>query len=230
MARAIRREPVSGRTSTWWDTRLLGLWTAANGLAYLVVVVGGVALEELFAGATGALTPSHWMLATFLVALLGAGLHGSALGILQWRVLRHRLPALSRGRWVVSTFIPAFAVWLLVLAPEAVDTVTGGGNTITAFRDAFVQAMVLGPLIGVAQAMALRHQTRRWKWWFVANLTTCLFGALMIRVGALAVSGLAVTVPVSTAFPLLAFVFHGVWMLWVSDPAVVGGRPRSGAR
>lgn len=219
----MERELGDRRTHTWWDARLLGAWVAVNAGAYVVVVVGGVALEELFAGTTRQLSTDHWALAVLGVTLIGASFHGFVVGRLQWSILRRRLPALRRRRWVVATFIPAFFVWLVVLAPQAVDTVAKGSPTITAFRDAFVQALVLGPLIGLAQAAALRGHSQRWAWWFVANVTTYLFGAVTFRVGAVMLEGLRISVPVSSAFPLLTFVFHGLWMLWVTDPAVVPG-------
>lgn len=201
--------------ATWWDGRLLARWVAVNAVAYLVIVVVGVVLEELFSAPTR-LAGWNVELATVVVALIGAGVHGYVLGRLQWRILRERLPRLSRRRWVVATFVPALAVWLLVLAPEAVETVTGGGRTVLVFRDAFVQALVLGPLIGLAQAVALRGHTRRWPWWFVANTTGYLFGAAMNEMGRAILDALAVRADLSTAFPVLAFLLHGLWMLWVT--------------
>jgi len=45
------------------------------------------------------------------------------------------------------------------------------------FKNVFVQANVLGSLIGFSEATALRDRTRRWMWWFAANRTTYLLGA-----------------------------------------------------
>jgi hypothetical protein len=39
--------------------------------------------------------------------------------------------------------------------------------------------LVLGSPIGLSQAMALRAPTRRSVWWFAANVTTYLAGALL---------------------------------------------------
>lgn len=219
---------MAARTPTWWDAGLLARWTAVNGLAYAVIVVGGIALEELFSGTARSLAGSSRELAIVAVALLGSTFHGFVLGRWQWRVLRLRLPSLERRRWVVGTFIPALAVWLLVLAPEAVDVITAGGATLLLFRDAFVQAIVLGPLIGLTQAATLHRHTTRWAWWFVANVTTYLFAAVMYELGDFILRTLDSFSRATSAFPLLAFVFHGLWMLWVTDPAVAV-RARSGA-
>jgi len=216
---------VPDRNRTWWDTKLLGEWVLANGLAYLVIVAGGVAVEQLLAGTTRAAAGVSWWLAVIGVALVGAAFHGFVLGRWQWRVLRQRLPHLRRTRWTVATFIPALALWLLVLAPEAVDAITRGEPTLLLFRDAFVQALVFGPLIGLAQAVALRGETSRWHWWFVANLTSYLFAAGMYVLGGVIVDALFASSHLTQAFPLLAFVVHGAWMLWVTAPAAATSRP-----
>lgn len=212
----MRRRP--GAKHPWWDTRLLLRWTAVNAGAYLVIVSAGILLEVTFSATARSLADVNRVLAVVAVALLGSSFHGFVLGRWQWRVLRLRLPDLSRRRWVVSTFIPAFAVWLLVFAPEAVDALTAGERTLTIFRDAFVQALVLGPLIGLGQAIALRHDTRRWAWWLPANVSTYLLGAALYVAGSALLGALSVEQDVSTAFPLLTFVFHGGWMLWVTAP------------
>ncbi len=212
---------MASRTRTWWDAALLTRWTAVNALAYLVIVVGGIALQELFSGTARTLAGSSRPLAVVAVALLGSTFHGFVLGRWQWRVLRLRLPDLERRRWVVGTFIPALGVWLLVLAPEAVDVITAGGATLLLFRDAFVQVIVLGPLIGLSQAAALHGHTKRWAWWFVGNVTTYLFAAVMYELGAWLLKALDASGWVTSASPLLAFLVHGLWMLWVTDPAVV---------
>lgn len=214
------------RTAPWWDSRLLARWIAVNAVGYLVVVAGGVALEVLFSGTARALARGSEVVAVIAVALVGASFHGFIVGRWQWRILRSRMPSLPRTRWVVATFLPALALWLLVWAPQAVDVITAGGNTLRVFRDAFVQALVFGPLIGVCQATALRGHTTRWAWWSVANITTYLFAALTYQVGETLLAAVPSLSRFTAAFPLLAFVLHGVWMLWVSDPRA---RPRVSA-
>lgn len=207
-----------GARHPWWDTRLLLRWTAVNAVAYLVIVSAGILLEVAFSATARSLADDNRTLAVVAVALLGSSFHGFVLGRWQWRVLRLRLPDLGRTRWVLSTFVPAFAVWLLVFAPEAVDALSAGERTLTIFRDAFVQALVLGPLVGLGQALALRYDTRRWAWWLPANVTTYLLGAALYVAGRLLLGALSVEEDLSTAFPLLTFALHGAWMLWVTAP------------
>lgn len=75
--------------------------------------------------------------------------------------------------------VPAFGVWLLVLAPQVTDVLAEGGTTLQTLRNGFVQALVLGPLIGLSQATAFRPLTSRWAWWLLANVTSYLSGTLL---------------------------------------------------
>ena len=64
----------------------------------------------------------------------------------------------------MATVIPAFIAFALVIGPDALNKVVSGGDPFDVFKDAFVQAFVLGPLIGASQAKALQGHTTRWKW------------------------------------------------------------------
>jgi hypothetical protein len=213
----------------WWSWRLLGLWIAVNAGAYVVVVGLGVSLDELLSG-TFDFAQNHKWLAVLILALIGGAVQGVVLGVLQWRILRLRMPGLQRRRWVTATFAPSLIIWLLSIAPRLVDTMVSGGDTLDAFKNGFVQALVLGPLIGLAQAMALRDDTTRWKWWFVANVTTWLVGAALYEVAKWLLDALSLPEGIAPAFPLLGFVFHGIWMLWVSAPEATAHVPPSRKR
>ena len=161
----------------WWDWHLFGLWVLVNAAAFAVVPLVGVLVEQVASTAARNLAQDHRALAVVIIAVIGAALQGIVVGRWQWRLLQRRLPGLERRRWVTATVAPAFFVWLLAIAPEAVDLLAKGGNTLTVFRNGFIQALVLGPLIGLSQATTLRGHTSRWGWWAVGNVTTYLTGA-----------------------------------------------------
>ncbi len=112
---------------SWWNWRLFGRWMLVNAAAYVVIVVGGVALEEFAWTTTRDLADDHRLLVVLLVAIVGAGFQGTVLGRWQWRILRERVPDLPRRRWVMATLVPSFLVWLLAIAPGAVDLIAQGG-------------------------------------------------------------------------------------------------------
>ena len=217
MPDGVQGTPDSG--GRWWSWHLLGLWIAVNASAFVVIVSGGAALDELASDRTNDLAGDHRVLAVLVISLIGAAFQGLVVGRLQWRILRMRMPALPSRRWVIATFAPALFVWLLAIAPGAVDTLAAEGDTLHAFKNGFIQALVLGPLIGLSQAMALRDATTRWKWWFVANVTTWLFGAVTFELGKWLMDLLSWPREITPAFPILTFVVHGIWMLWVTAPA-----------
>ena len=213
----------------WWDTGLLARWVVVNAAAYVVIVVGGVGLELVASNTTKELATEHRVVAVVLVAVIGAGFHGFVLGRWQWRILATRMPDLPRRQWVISTLVPALVVWLLAIAPGAIDVLAQGGDTLAAFKNGFIQAIVLGPLIGLSQATALRDHTVRWMWWFAANITTYLLGAVAYEFGKWVLGTLSISTQITPAFPLLGFLIYGVWMLWVTAPdaTVVTGLPRA---
>jgi hypothetical protein len=91
--------------------------------------------------------------------------------------------------------------------------VASGGDTLHAFKNGFIQALVLGPLIGLSQAAALRDDTTRWKWWFAANVTTWLFGAAAYELGKWLLDVWSLPTTVTLDWPVSAFLIHGMWML-----------------
>lgn len=211
----------------WWDWPLLGRWVVVNCAAYLVIVFGGVLLQQLASDATDDLARNHRLIAILVIAIIGAAFQGLVLGRWQWRILRRRLKTLTRRQWVTATVVPALIVWLFAIAPEASDTLAQGGDTLEAFKNGFIQALVLGPLIGLSQATALRGDTTRWMWWFAANVTTWLFGAVSFEVGKWLMDELSLSRNITPAFPIAAFVVHGIWMLWVTAPEAAAAPPSS---
>lgn len=212
-------------TGRWWDWRLLGLWVLLNAAAFAIIPLAGTILGQLATTGTRNLVHSHRVLTILIISVAGAALQGTLLGRWQWRLLVRRVPGLERSRWVLATIIPAFVLWVLVLAPEVADTLAKGGNTLAAFRNGFIQALVLGPLIGLSQATALRGQTSRWAWWFLANVTTYLSGALMHQLGQWLQHELSLPARTTAYFPVVAFAVHGAWMLWVTAPEAVANHP-----
>lgn len=203
---------------TWWDWRLFGAWVLVSAVAFLVIPLLGAALEGLAGHATKSLVHSHKAVAVLILAVVGGAFEGVIVGRWQWRLLVRRLPDLQRRQWVIATVVPVFITWLLSIAPKAVDIMAKGGSTVGTFRNGFIQALVLGPLLGFAQSRALRGHTRRWAWWLLANVTTFLGGALMHRFGLWLARELSFSTHIALSLPVLAAVAHGTWMLWVTAP------------
>jgi hypothetical protein len=213
----------------WWDWHLFGSWVLVNAAAFVVIPVAGAALGQVASTATKRLVDDHRVLATLIVASVGAVVQATVWGRWQWQLLRRRVPQLQRRRWVVATLVPAFGVWLLVLAPQVTDVLAEGGNTLQALRNGFVQALVLGPLIGLSQATAFRSLTSRWAWWLLANVTSYLTGTLLREFAVWLQHELSWPARLPDYFPVAAFAIHGAWMLWVTAPRAVRRSPRRAA-
>jgi hypothetical protein len=209
---------VDSGGASWWDGRLFGLWVLVNSAAFLVIPVVAILLERLASAATHDLVYDQRGLAVLIIAAVGAGTQGVILGRWQWRLLRRRVPALRRRRWVAATLVPAFFVWLAVISPAAVDILARGGNTLAAFGNGIVQALVLGPLIGLSQATAFRGHTTRWAWWLAANVVTYLSGAALYEFGSWLQHALSLPGRIPAFFPVVAIAIHGAFVLWVTAP------------
>lgn len=214
----------------WWDREFFGLWILVNAGGYLVIVAAGSILDQLASSATRNLVGDHRLAAILILAVAGAVLQGTVVGRWQWRLLKRRVPAVQRRRWVLATVMPAFALWLAVLAPSAVDEMAQGGDTLHVFRNGFVQALVLGPLIGLGQALALRGATSRWAWWLAANVITYVLGALLHQFAVWLHGGWSLPAVTAPYFPVFAFAVHGAWILWVTAPEVTSEQPGPGRR
>jgi hypothetical protein len=218
--RRVMAQTGSG-TGSWWDGRLFGMWILVNSVAFLVIPVVAILLEWLASAATHDLVHDRRPLAVLIIAAVGAGTQGVILGGWQWRLLRRRVPELQRRRWVMATLVPAFFVWLAVISPAAVDILARGGDTLAAFGNGIVQALVLGPLIGLSQATAFRGHTTRWAWWLAANVVTYLSGAGLYEFGSWLQQALSLPGRIPAFFPVVAIAIHGAFMLWVTAPAAI---------
>lgn len=127
---------------------------------------------------------SRWL--ALLLVVAGGLVEGTALGVLQARVLAARWPALSRLRFALVTVAIAGVGWAAASAPG----VLGGDDSASSpplalmVLGALGIGVVMGPLLGAAQALSLRGVVAHpWRW--VAANTAAWPGAMaVIFVGA----------------------------------------------
>ena len=101
--------------------------------------------------------------------ILAGAVEGTVLGWTQSTVLRSRLPALSRRRWVGATAIGAAAAWFIGLLPaewaDVWQTWPATGQVVAAV----VLATVLVCALGYAQWFELRRHLRGAGWWILGS-------------------------------------------------------------
>ncbi len=212
-------DPAAG-----WDRRLWGLWALYTALGYTVVLVIVWLLSGLGFDAVRVAADFRFA-GTLLIATIGALLYGGVLGSLQWRVLRERVP-MPRRAWVGAAVIPAIFVWAITVVPTLIAAEGSDRDVRVAYLLAVGQALALGPVMGFAQARALRPYTRRWKWWIAGSLTSWLIVYLAFFLISLVVGGFDFAHGNGT--PLEAFVMliasaplAGRWLLWVTAPSAL---------
>lgn len=107
-----------------------------------------------------------------LALVVAAGLvEGTALGLAQSWVLASRLPALRRRTFAVATVLVAGLGWAAASAPAVLSADDSGASpplTLVLLGAAGI-GLVMGPVLGAAQALAMRGAARAPARWIVAN-------------------------------------------------------------
>ena len=166
-----------------------------------------------------------------LAIVVGTLVEGTVVGTAQWLVLRRPLPGMSWKTLAVATGAGALVAWTLGMVPSTVLSLgadsSGGGATpaepsdAVVFGLAFVMGLVLGPVLGFAQWLALRRFVARTGLWMPANALAWALGMVMTLVassipaksfGAGTVVLLAVTL--SGAGAVVGAV-HGLALVWL---------------
>jgi hypothetical protein len=97
-------------------------------------------------------------------------------GTAQWLVLKGPLPTMRWGMWALATGAGAFLAWTLGMIPSTLLSLGSGGGApsaepaeATVLGLAFLMGLVLGPVLGLAQWLALRRFMRHAALWMPAN-------------------------------------------------------------
>lgn len=120
------------------------------------------------------------------VVLAGGLVEGTALGVAQSTVLARVAPALVRARYLAATVIVAGLGWAAASAPSAL----GGGSdaeqppVLLVVLGALALGLVMGAVLGAAQAATLRGVVRHPGRWVVASTAAWPLAMAAIFVGA----------------------------------------------
>ena len=164
-------QPHPSRDSQWpW--RLWGQWIGANALAELIGLGTSAVLWILFFMGMEDALGTLW--AALLVVVGSTFLEGSAVGLAQWRVLRHPLPALTLRAWWLATALGAGIAWTLGMIPStmmAMSAESASNAPAPEISDALLyllaaaMGLALGPVLALPQWWVLRrHVAHAWQW------------------------------------------------------------------
>lgn len=173
-------------------------WVGANAIGELLGL-GAVGLLAAALGPTLAESPRVVPQLTFAAAMIASGaVEGLIVGYFQWRVLRHALPGVPRGRWLKATIVGALMAWTLGMLPSTVFAVLQptsqlGPDTEPSNWVVYPAAALLGAVAGLVLASmqwrVLRAHTRNAGWWLPANALAWALGMpIMFLIADLAVA------------------------------------------
>lgn len=156
-------------------------WIAACAVAETLGMTAAAAAARAADTVDG--RPEWWATTATALAIVVAGglVEGLALGWAQSGQLRRRLPDLRRTRYVLVTVLVAGLGWAGASAP-AVLAPDGGSGAAPPLPLVLLGAagigLVMGPVLGAAQGLALRGAAARPMRWVVAN--TCAWPPAMV--------------------------------------------------
>lgn len=135
------------------------LWVAACAAAEAMGMTAAAGAAMLADTMTG--------IVALTVVVAGGLVEGTALGLAQGTVLARIAPRLPRARYLVATVVVAGLGWAAASAPSVVS---GGGDAeqppvLLVVLGGAALGLVLGVVLGAAQAFALRGVVRHpWRW------------------------------------------------------------------
>jgi hypothetical protein len=162
---------ASGEAGLW--LRLVVANAVGEGIGMGGAVLIGAAGARNFGGDAGLFSA---VVLAALAVLAGTLIEGTVVGTAQWLVLKGPLPTMRWGMWALASGAGAFLAWTLGMIPSTLLSLGSGGGApsaepaeATVLGLAFLMGLVLGPVLGLAQWLALRRFMRHAALWMPAN-------------------------------------------------------------
>jgi len=143
-----------------------GRWVVACAIAETVGMTAAATAARIGSDiADGGGAVRAWL--ALGVVVVGGLVEGTALGVLQGRVLATRWPALARDRFLLMTVLVAGIGWAAASAPGVLggDSGAAAPPLVLILLGALGIGLVMGPVLGAAQVVALRGAVAHpWRW------------------------------------------------------------------
>ncbi|MCY1009238.1 hypothetical protein OV079_27460 [Nannocystis pusilla] len=174
-------------------------WIAATLVAEALGFAAGMGLGRAIYFLVGG-EPSGAAGVLFVVGLstLAGVIEGACLGAGQWRVLRDVVPRVGAGAWIAASATGGALAWILGMSagphvPSPLPAPWIGALALV------LSGLVLGAVLGGAQAIVLHRRAGPSGWWVSANAVGWMLGLLCVYAGmtlvpdgALTASGLVI--------------------------------------
>ena len=180
-------QPRARGAAKRWPWGFWGRWVAANAFAELIGLGSSALLWIAF---LAGLEARLGILTSATVVVVGSTLlEGTAVGVIQWRVLRSALPKLRLAAWWSATAVGVLIAWSLGMIPStllSMDSAASSAAPPPAMSDALmytlaaVMGLVLGPVLGLPQWLVLRRHFAHAGLWIAANAVAWCWGMLVI--------------------------------------------------
>jgi deazaflavin-dependent oxidoreductase (nitroreductase family) len=154
-------------------------WVLACALAETIGMTAAATAARLGNG-----SEDHWLALAVVVA--GGLVEGAALGVLQSKVLASRWSSIRRGTFVSATLAVAGLGWAVASAPGVLAGDGGGAGPPLPLivLGAIGIGLVMGPVLGAAQAPAFRGAVAHPRRWILASTAAWPPAMAVIFIGA----------------------------------------------
>ncbi|WEO78217.1 hypothetical protein BJQ94_04045 [Cryobacterium sp. SO2] len=154
--------------------------------------------------------------------ILAGALEGTVLGWTQATVLRSRIPALSRSRWVGATAIGASVAWFIGLLPAEWADVWQRWPAPAQLGVGLAAGVLLLTSIGIAQWTELKRHRRAAGWWIAGSAAAWCAGLAVFFAVATPLWQPGQSAAVVLLIGMLAGVLMAVGMALTSGLVLVG--------
>jgi hypothetical protein len=179
----IFSQPEMPAFGSHWERRLWSRWVLANLMGEFVGLGVAGTLGAAVTLAFGSVAGISTRIMMVLALIVAASVEGTAVGLAQWWVLRHYLPALTWRAWVLATMLGAIVAWMVgMVLGTAGGALFGSGESAAALVIGVALGPVVGALFGLFQWLALRRHVQNAIWWVLANAVAWTAGMILIFV------------------------------------------------
>jgi hypothetical protein len=208
-------------------------WVGANSVAEVLGLGATLAIDFVILWRVAAAQNLLASVAGILLVSASGAMEGVVVGLLQWSVLRHSFPGISRRAWVTATIIGAVIAWFFGSLPSTLMDM-GGQQTGAAAAEpeistvlllAAAMGLFLGFILGYPQWRVLQRAVSSAWLWIPANCLAwalgmpAVFAAIDLAQRSTSLAGVVLTLAVSLFLTgAVVGAVHGLVLVWLAPP------------